>query len=265
MGHSINPIGIRLGYNKSWTNTWNSYNIKNYSYLLTDDILFSKYFVWFVQNQFLENLGIIISHYKIFRHKNIFKVVLFIYDGKSDTIVNEFSELHQQIDGSSENKNLIKLYWEQFFWKNLQKKNWDTVISIFEKHLKVLFPNLKIEIYVQKINSDNLPAIVIGKYIVKQLSQRIGLMDVISPVIRNLKSNDNLIGFRINCSGRFTRRQMASYIWWKEGRLNMNTLSIPLDYASLNFRLRYGICGLKIWLYLKDNIPANIYLYKYNK
>jgi hypothetical protein len=47
---------------------------------------------------------------------------------------------------------------------------------------------------------------------VKRLMQRYSIIEVMNPIIRDLKANPKIIGFRVNCAGRFTRQQMASYL-----------------------------------------------------
>ena len=130
MGHTVNPISIRLGYNKSWNSSWNSYRMNNYSYLLTDDLLFSKYFLWFIQNKYLESLGLIISHYNVYKQGKNIKVVLSIYDGKANSLVKEISDLHGQLHVNSEDDQLLRLYWDNFIWNRVQKKTWDFILNI---------------------------------------------------------------------------------------------------------------------------------------
>jgi hypothetical protein len=58
-----------------------------------------------------------------------------------------------------------------------------------------------------------------------------------------------LLGFKFQCSGRFSRKQRASAIWFRETKIPLNTLSAIIDYGFYSIPLRNSAAGVKIWLY----------------
>ena len=71
------------------------------------------------------------------------------------------------------------------------------------------------------------------------------------PVLRDLfirLKQKKIQGYRILCAGRFTRRQIAEKNWYKQGPVTNNNFSSFINYQQSKIRLKYGICGIKIWI-----------------
>lgn len=56
----------------------------------------------------------------------------------------------------------------------------------------------------------------------------------------------DLLGFKIHCKGRFSRKQRASSIWYQEGKVPLNTLSSRIDYSFHTIPLRNSLCSIKV-------------------
>jgi len=103
---------------------------------------------------------------------------------------------------------------------------------------------------------ENASAYLISNYIRAKLKQKYSLGNILHPLARFLKesisgSKNSLVGFKIDCKGRFTRRQRASFLTLKEGRLPFSSRNMFIDYASDSVILKYGKCGLKVWLFFE--------------
>ena len=55
-------------------------------------------------------------------------------------------------------------------------------------------------------------------------------------------------GFKILCSGRFTRKQRSSFFWRDKGNLLYSNLFNFMDYNSYNVILSNSMCTIKVWL-----------------
>ncbi len=92
---------------------------------------------------------------------------------------------------------------------------------------------------------------IISIYLSLRLQQKYSLNWTLRPVLKDLtiKVKNNIIaGFKIVCSGRFTRKQIATYIWNKQGALRFNNFSNHIKYSESTARLKYGLCGIKVWI-----------------
>lgn len=63
---------------------------------------------------------------------------------------------------------------------------------------------------------------------------------------------DDVPGLSFICSGRITRRQMASCMRFQTGASSKGTIESPMDYAQGSVPLKYGVVGVKV--YLTQNI-----------
>lgn len=73
--------------------------------------------------------------------------------------------------------------------------------------------------------------------------------------LRNLESRRSsyLIGFKMQCSGRFSRKQRASSLWFSENKIPLNTLNAIIDYNFFTIPLRNSAASVKVWLYRTKN------------
>lgn len=103
-------------------------------------------------------------------------------------------------------------------------------------------------------NIENISAYLISNYIKVRLRQQYTLGSIVYPLARFLNSisKGNFEGFKIDCNGRFSRRQRASSFSLKEGRLPFSSRNLFLDYCFTEVILKFGKCGIKVWLFSKE-------------
>jgi small subunit ribosomal protein S3 len=63
-------------------------------------------------------------------------------------------------------------------------------------------------------------------------------------------------GIRINCGGRLGGAEIARTVWYREGRVPLQTLRAHVDYGFAEAKTTYGVCGVKVWVY-KGEILAH--------
>lgn len=56
-------------------------------------------------------------------------------------------------------------------------------------------------------------------------------------------------GFKLLFSGRFARKQRASFLWFNDGRLPLNTISGNVDYNFFVMPIRNSTICVKVWLF----------------
>lgn len=109
---------------------------------------------------------------------------------------------------------------------------------------------------VYNLNFWNVSADIIATYIACRLQQRYSLKWVLKPVLKDLTKkvkNKTFLGYKLLCAGRFTRRQIATYMWSKEGSLCLNTFTDLIKYSQARVRLKFGIGGIKLWIHYGMN------------
>ncbi len=116
---------------------------------------------------------------------------------------------------------------------------------------KLIFNNEKYYFNIYNLNFLSVTTEIISTYIAARLQQRYTLNWVLRPVLKDLakKMKKNIfLGYKIVCSGRFTRKQIATYMWMKKGSLQFNTFTNLIRYSESSVKLKYGLCGIKVWL-----------------
>jgi len=112
------------------------------------------------------------------------------------------------------------------------------------------------------VTNYNFTAELLARYICIKLKQRFTLQQTIRPLI-NYLSRDILVkkilfGYRIQCTGRFTRRQRATYLVFKEGKVPLATIQTKIDYAADYVVLKDGVGSIKVWLYQTDKFQEAV-------
>jgi hypothetical protein len=139
----------------------------------------------------------------------------------------------------------IKSYIDYFF---NYKNNQGVIINTF-----FLFPSYIL-----------LTAKMIAYVIRIRLTQKYSLGEILNKFVNFLNKESELIGFRITCHGRFTRRQRASHRLIKSSlknkdKLLLNTFCGFVDYAYIEQPLKYGMCGIRIWLVKNPHFETTQY------
>lgn len=99
-----------------------------------------------------------------------------------------------------------------------------------------------------------LSANFLSRFLARRLSYGFELNRVLKPLVKNLKKlvdsrSSKITGFRISCRGRFNKAQMASYTWEKYGPVPLNNFSCSVDYSFSKVIMKYGACGIKVWIF----------------
>lgn len=99
------------------------------------------------------------------------------------------------------------------------------------------------------LKQEQLTSDILCSYIQIKLYQGFTLMDIVFSLKRVLRKVKGIVGFRADFKGRFTRRQRASFLSIKAGRVPFSEISSPIMYSEGSAVLKYGKCGFKVWLH----------------
>lgn len=290
MGHLINPTSLRLSINKRHNFEWHSSTKTDYSYLVNQDQLIYFFFKEFFDNNVFINNGIYFSHIKLFRNLNQrLRIIVYIYDGvfiKSSMALSDkirkrwmgvmkiFRYSKQIRDEKTQHQIAEAKEYMGIIFKHTYKhyKSFIFIKSLLTIFLnKILAKNNNIEInfkFYKELNE--ISPQIISFFIRQKLMQRHNLFNVLKDLNKFIQNimytkpknfitfnpyvKNRIIGYKIACSGRFSRKQRASYEWKSAnlGRVSLSTLNSFIDYSFNDVRLKYGLCGVKVWLTYTD-------------
>jgi small subunit ribosomal protein S3 len=60
-------------------------------------------------------------------------------------------------------------------------------------------------------------------------------------------------GIRVRCAGRLGGADIARAEWYREGKVPLQTLRVPIEYGFAEARTLYGIIGVKCWINRKED------------
>ena len=286
MGHVINPISYRLYNIRYWNNNWFVSNL-NYSYLLNQDILIYRFFRKFLIAQLdSTSIGVIFVNLKIIRSFDSIALYFYIHDSFLDLLffnlkknarfvlikrlfnkrfykkyrrsLRRNKQLNTKLFTLLKRKVILKYSRKLFFLfiKNkILKIYWDNFKTLSLFYLKKFNKSdFYSEIFIIGLSKMNVNANIISEFFFIRLTQYYTIWEVLRNInflFKSLMKGKKLVrGYKITCSGRFSRKQRATYSWKAFGSLAFSTVKSKLDYSYKTIALKYSSCTIKVWVRL---------------
>lgn len=105
--------------------------------------------------------------------------------------------------------------------------------------------------YIQEVRKPDLDAQLISETVAQQLERRASFRRATKRAVGQAMKLGAL-GIKIRCAGRLGGAEMARVLWYKEGRVPLQTLRADIDYGFSIARTTYGVIGVKCWVYKGD-------------
>lgn len=225
MTHKVHPLSHRLTTVKDWRSRW--FDTKNYQTNLQQDLLIRNY----ILSQY-KNAGI--ADVEIERFTKEISVI--VHTSRPGILIGRGGSGIEEIK-----KNLIKA-----LRKNTQKKS---NLANFDA---TSIPNLRIE--VREVRDTDSHARLVAQNIAEQLERRMPFRRVIKRTLDRVMSNRDVEGVKILVKGRLNGAEMARGEFVKEGKLPLQTLRADIDYAHVEAITKYGVIGVKVWIYKGEKL-----------
>lgn len=278
MGHLVNPVSMRLSVNSFWSSNWVLINNFNYVNLFKKDYLLFHFLNWFIKKSKFLKFNILVSHYKIYRVTNRTYINLYYYNGSTEDNNYYFQVLALNnvmkkgvLKNKSDNLNFnlkMKNIYEYIFKALIFNLYWRVInqslipyFNSIDRKQTIFYLNI------YALDFLNITVDSIASYISLKLQKRYSLNWILRPILKDLSmkvKQKNFLGYKIVCSGRFTRKQIATYMWMRNGSLKLNNISNLIKYSETRVRLKYGLCGIKIWINYDNNnldlLKRNLFL-----
>ena len=135
--------------------------------------------------------------------------------------------------------------------KEIEKK----IIDIW-KRTPVLkkrpLPKRELKITIEDIKSPNTNAAVVAQSTADDLVKSIPFRRALKQALERVSSQKEVKGVKISISGRLDGSEMARYEWLKSGRIPLQTIRADVDFGLREALTKYGIIGVKVWIYKGD-------------
>ena len=277
MGQKVNPISLRAPINKKWDSK-SFFPDFNYASLLHQDIQIQRYIYGI-----LFYFNILCNRCVIKRINNCIYVNVYLYLRSTGSNSKNLTNLLFGCNKKSKRTKLKKTNSKLFL---IKRKPFFSLLNIIEKSLTRLtsvsvvvrfFPLYSITkkkhnrsfLYISRslrfLNSLlflHIFDLAVSTKNSKLLSQFISLN--LHSHIRNIRfflrfidrimslfiSHYGCRGLKISIKGRLNGARRARTIVIQKGKIPLNTLSAKVSYGFSNAMTIYGLCSVKVWLYL---------------
>lgn len=124
-------------------------------------------------------------------------------------------------------------------------------IELMTKDISDLCKGAAVKVDILEIRKAELDAQLVAEQVAVQLERRISFRRAMKRAVQTAM-DFGAEGIRIRCAGRLGGADIARAEWYREGKVPLQTLRVPLDYGFAEASTVYGIIGVKCWINKKD-------------
>jgi len=211
MTHTVHPYSHRLGIIRDWKSRWFGVG-KQYRDFLKSDVLLRGWLEKKFRGQY-------VSGVEMERSQKALRIII------------ETSRPGMIIGRSGE--GAVKLREE--------------ILAFIKKNKLSAEGDIKIDI--KEIKSPESNAAIVAQMIADGLEKRMPFRRVTKQTIEKVMANRDVLGVKIELSGRLGGATMSRQEKMKRGRVPLQTFRADVDFCKYEARLPYGGIGIKVWIY----------------
>jgi small subunit ribosomal protein S3 len=125
-------------------------------------------------------------------------------------------------------------------------------IEVMTRDINALCNGAVAKVDIVEIRKPELDAQLIAEQVAVQLERRISFRRAMKRAVQTAM-DFGAEGIRIRCAGRLGGADIARSEWYREGKVPLQTLRVPLDYGFAEARTLYGVIGVKCWVNKKED------------
>lgn len=128
-------------------------------------------------------------------------------------------------------------------------------IEVMSQKVSEMCGGKQVKIDIFEIKQPELDAQLVAESVAVQLERRISFRRAMKRSVQTAMDM-GADGIRIRVAGRLGGADIARAEQYRQGKVPLQTLRIPIDYGFAEARTVYGIIGIKVWLN-RGNAPEN--------
>jgi small subunit ribosomal protein S3 len=222
MGQKVHPTGFRLGIIKTWNSKW--YEDKNYAKWLHEDIRIRR-----AVKEYLMNASI--ASIEVERAANKAKVIVFT--GRPGMVIGK----------GGKGIEILKT-------GNIGTAAKGEPLFVGVQSLT----DNEVYVDVQEVRKVETSAQLVAENIGTQLERRVAFRRAMKKAVATAMKF-GAKGIRVRCSGRLGGAEMSRVETYREGRVPLHTLRADIEYGLAEARTKYGIIGIKCWIFKGEVLP----------
>jgi len=127
-------------------------------------------------------------------------------------------------------------------------------IEVMTNDLGKICKDSQVKIDILEIRKPELDAQLVAEQIAVQLERRISFRRAMKRAIQTAM-DFGAEGIRLRVAGRLGGADIARAEGYREGKVPLQTLRVPLDYGFAEARTVYGLIGVKCWINKREEEP----------
>ena len=127
-------------------------------------------------------------------------------------------------------------------------------IEIMTNEISKIAGGSQVKIDIVEIRKPELDSQCVCEQVCIQLERRIAFRRAMKRAVQTAM-DFGANGIRIRCAGRLGGADIARAEWYREGKVPLQTLRVPIDYGFAEAKTVYGIIGVKCWINRKQEEP----------
>lgn len=113
----------------------------------------------------------------------------------------------------------------------------------------------QVKIDIQEIKTPELVAQLVAENVAMQIERRISFRRAMKKAIQTTMEM-GAEGIKLRCAGRLGGAEISRAEWYREGKVPLHTLRVPIDYGFAEANTTYGKIGVKCWVCKKHDETA---------
>ena len=225
MGQKVHPYGFRLGVIRTWNSKW--FEDKSYAKWLHEDIRIKR-----AVKEYLQNAGI--AGVEIERAANKCKVIVFT--ARPGMVIGKGGKGIETLKVGNV--------------KTAAKG--ETIFAGVQS-----FTENEVFIDVQEVRKAETAAQLVAENIATQLERRVAFRRAMKKSL-STAMKFGAKGIRVRCSGRLGGSEMSRVETYREGRVPLHTLRADIEFGMAEARTKYGIIGVKVWIFKGEVLQRRV-------
>jgi len=127
-----------------------------------------------------------------------------------------------------------------------------TEIERMTNEISKICGGAQVKIDILEIRKPELEPQLIAENIATQLERRVSFRRAMKRCLQTAMEF-GAEGIRVRCAGRLGGADIARAEWYREGKVPLQTLRVPIEYGFAEARTLYGIIGVKCWINRKED------------
>lgn len=239
MGQKVHPLGFRLGITKRHNSVWFS-KFTHYSKILQDDYKIRQKFETLCSR--VIRRGGPRKEIDLINAAGITKI----------EIRRDIRTAGLWVGIHAAQPRQLECDWELLEGKDWGEERRKNFISTLKYEFELLSGRFKVrDIVVLKVFRPGADSLLVARAIAERLEKRMAFRKVLYQCRRDLEAVSAVKGFKVQLAGRLGGVEIARTEWIRGGQVPLQTLQANISYTSYPVNTRYGIIGVKVWIFKK--------------